>query len=86
MREHNRPMWKTSCGSISAAAWANQIKTADGNVVPKTSVTIERRYKDADGRWQSTTSMSLADLLKLQVVTRHAIDRLLEEERGGEGR
>ena len=49
---------------ITAAVWRNE--NADGRVWY--SATIERRYKDRDGNWQSTGSFAAEDLLLLQKV------------------
>lgn len=49
---------------IVAAVWRNQ--NDEGRAWY--SATIERRYKDRDGAWQSTGSFAAEDLLLLQKV------------------
>ena len=49
---------------VVGAVWRNE--SAEGR--PWYSATLERRYQDRDGNWQSSTSWTADDLLVLQKV------------------
>lgn len=75
---------------IIGAAWRNE----DSQGRPWYSATIERRYKDDAGNWQSSTSWGIDDLLVLQKVAGllhteiyrlRAADRDARREPGEEG-
>ena len=51
------PIAKFKAGPVSAALWENQIE-AGGRPATILKATIQRRYKDTDGRWKSSTSFS----------------------------
>ena len=51
------PIKKFSAGTISCALWENEA-TVEGRKVSILKTTIERRYKDRDGTWNSTGSFS----------------------------
>jgi hypothetical protein len=54
------PVAKLRIGLINANIW--QRTTGEDNFY---SVSFERRYKDAEGNWQSTHSYNVDDLLSL---------------------
>ena len=75
---------------ITAAVWRNE--NTEGRA--RYSATIERRYKDKDGNWQSTGGFAADDLLLLQKVAGLAhseiyklmnADRAAQREPGVEG-
>ena len=75
---------------IVAAIWRNE--NSEGKAWY--SVTIERRYKDKDGAWQSTGSFGADDLLTVAKVADRAhtevfrllaADRQAQREPGAEG-
>jgi hypothetical protein len=51
----NQPLKKYRAGSVSAAVWENEA-TVNGQKVTLRKATVERRYKDKDGNWQSSGS------------------------------
>ena len=51
------PVKKFSAGSVSCALWENEA-TVDGRKVSLLKATVERRYKDRDGTWNSSGSFS----------------------------
>ena len=54
------PVAKVRVGLISASIWENP---TDKGVFH--NVTFERRYRDGEGKWQSTHSYGTGDLLEL---------------------
>jgi hypothetical protein len=75
--EHaNAPEKKFSTGAICATIWKNQKKTPEGDK-EYSSITIERRYKDKEGNWKSTSSLRITDLPKLVLVANKAYEFLV---------
>jgi hypothetical protein len=72
------PVDKIRAGSVSASIWENV--TEKGT---RTSVTVQRSYKDKDGKWRNVDSYSGPELLELAHVALKAYDRL-NEARGAE--
>jgi hypothetical protein len=59
-----QPIRKYSAGGIIASIWQNQAK--DGSEF--FSVSLDKRYKDADGQWKSSSSFKSSDLPKAMLV------------------
>ena len=55
--EGNKPVKKIRAGLVGAALWENEIEV---NGVKKAvlKATVDRRYTDKDGKWQSSQSFS----------------------------
>jgi hypothetical protein len=53
----NKPLKKISAGPVSAALWENEIKV-NGQDKTVLKASVQRRFKDHDGTWKSTTSFS----------------------------
>ena len=51
------PVSKFRAGQVSCALWNNEIKV-DGRSVSILKASVERRYKDKDDKWKSSTSFS----------------------------
>ena len=51
------PIAKFRAGQVSAALWENEIQTG-GRTATILKATIQRRYRDTDGNWKSSTSFS----------------------------
>jgi hypothetical protein len=78
------PVKKFSVGGIQVAIWEN-----DGNEGRKFySVSFDRRYKDKEGNWQSTTSLGANDLPKAILALQKAYEyvALKEPEVGSSGK
>ena len=67
------PVAKLKIGLNNASIW--QRVTEKGVFF---SVTFERRYKDAQGKWQSTQSFNSEDLLSLSKLVDQAHTKILE--------
>ncbi len=70
--EHNQPEKKFSTGAISATVWKNTAIGKDGKAFESHTVSLQRRYKDKTGQWQSTNSLRLNDLPKVELVVKEA--------------
>ena len=79
-----RPLAKIRAGSVSCALWENQINV---NGTPKTvlEASIERRYKDRDGNWQSSTSFSRNEIPMAVFCLARAFDKIINEETASNG-
>jgi len=73
-----KPAAKFRAGQVSCAVWENEIN-ADGRHVTVLKATIERRYKDAKGEWQSSASFGRNEIPLavhcLQQAFAHMIER-----------
>ena len=58
------PADRVRLGAVQSAIWAN----VNGDDRVHYSVTFERRYRDADGKWQSSASFGRDELLTLAKV------------------
>ena len=77
----NKPLKKISAGPVSAALWENEIKVNGQNkTVLKAS--IQRRFKDRDGTWKSTTSFSRNEIPLAIYCLEKAFEAMLGEENG----
>lgn len=72
MEQKNQPEKKFSTGAISATVWKNTRTSKDGKTFETRSVSLERRYTDNKGEWQSTHSFRLGDLPKAALVLEEA--------------
>ena len=60
----NKPIHHIRFGAVQAAIWKNQ----DPDKPPRYNVTVERIYRDADEKWQSTQSFGRDELLVLAKI------------------
>ncbi len=77
------PVKKFQAGGISAALWANKISLKDGRQIETLSVTVDRRYKDSEGEWQSSGSLRLNDIPKAMLVLAKAYDFMAAKDQEG---
>ena len=49
------PLAKVKAGSVQGAVWQNDVPM-NGKTVTMLKATVQRRYKDKDGNWQSSGS------------------------------
>jgi hypothetical protein len=76
----NSPEKKFRAGAISATVWKNKGQRDNGEETEFNTISVDRRYADKDGNWQSTNSLRTNDLPKLQAVLRKAYDYLVLNE------
>ena len=79
--EKNLPEAKFMAGPISATVWKNT-GTRDGKETEYKTVSFDRRYKDKDGQWKSTTSLRVNDLPRAEVVLKKAFEYLVLKDQG----
>ncbi len=76
----DRPVKEFRAGGVRAAIWENERGAGDARFTAHT-ISIERRFKDRDGLWKSTTSFRVEDLASLQLVAAKAFEFLTLKER-----
>ncbi len=84
MAEKEKPKKEFRAGSVRATVWENQ-RSKDGREFSVASVHVERRYRDADGNWQSTSTFGIRELSLLQLVAAKAFEYLAVTEREPNG-
>ena len=71
------PEKKFSTGVISATVWRNQGVSKNGGPVEFRTVSLQRRYTDKNGQWQTSNSLRLNDLPKASLVLQKAYEYLV---------
>ena len=79
----NQPEKKFSTGAISATVWKNTgTSKKTGEAVEFRSVTLQRRYTDKEGKWQTSSSLRINDLPKASLVLQKAYEYLVLKGQG----
>ena len=76
----NVPEKKFSTGVITATVWQNQGKGRNGEIVGYRTVSLQRRYKDKNGVWQTANSLRVNDLPRASLVLQKAYEYLVLRE------
>lgn len=76
----NMPEKRFSTGALVATVWENLGKSKEGEDVSYKTVSLQRRYKDPNGEWQSATSLRINDLPKASLVLQKAYEYLVFKE------
>ena len=81
----NQPEKKFSTGAISATVWKNNGSSKKtGEPVEYRTVSLQRRYTDKDGNWQTSNSLRLNDLPKATLVLQKAYEYLVLKGQGAD--
>jgi hypothetical protein len=73
------PIAKFKAGQVSSALWANEIDVK-GSTVTILKATVQRRYKDKDGNWQSSGSFSRNEIPLAIYCLRKAFEKIIEKQ------
>jgi len=71
------PIAKFRAGQVSAALWENEIQTG-GRTATILKATIQRRYRDTDGNWKSSTSFSRNEIPLAVHCLQKAFEKIIE--------
>ena len=71
------PVAKFRAGQVSSALWENQIQVK-GAAVTILKATVQRRYKDRDGNWQSSSSFSRNEIPLAIHCLQKAFEKIIE--------
>jgi len=83
----NQPEKKFSTGAISATVWKNAGKNnKTGEPVEFRSVTLQRRYTDKEGKWQTSSNLRINDLPKASLVLQKAYEYLVLKGQGSDSK
>jgi len=72
-------------GGISAAVWANEVTTKGGKKVTMLKATVERRYKDRDGQWKSSSSFARNEIPLAIYSLQKAMEHIIEGQKDDDG-
>jgi len=73
------PIDEIRVNGCKVAVWKNE--TENG---VRHNVTFDRSYRDSEGKWQTTSSYGLTDLLAHRAAVDLAISRLIEARNGAD--
>lgn len=74
----NMPEKRFTAGSVSATVWRNEVPSrANAGYY---TVSVQRRYRDSEGKWQSSNSLRVNDLPKAALVVSRAYEFLVLKE------
>jgi hypothetical protein len=71
------PVAKFKAGQVSAAIWENEVQMPRGTV-KILKATVQRRYKDRGGQWQSSTSFSRNEIPLAIHCLQKSFERIIE--------
>ena len=73
------PIAKFKAGQVSSALWENEIEVK-GKTVTILKATVQRRYRDKDGNWQSSGSLSRNEIPLAVYCLQKAFEKIIEEQ------
>ena len=77
------PVKKIRAGSVSCALWENEINV-NGTKKTVLKATLDRRYKDQNGEWKSSSSFGRNEIALAIYCLAHAFHVMVGEQ-GGNG-
>lgn len=78
-----QPLKKYRCGGITGALWENQANV-NGKDVTMLKVSVERRYKDKNGTWQSSNSFGRNEIPLVIHLLNKAYSDIIDEQQNGD--
>ena len=82
---NTKPVKKFVAAPIQVAIWKNTVAASSANDSMMMTVSLERRYKDRDGMWQSSGSLRVNDVPKAIWLLMKAYEFLTTAAEEGEG-
>lgn len=79
--QKNAPEQRFSTGAVSATVWKNVGKSRVGDDVEYNTISLQRRYKDKSGVWQTANSFRINDLPRAILVLQKAYEHLVLREK-----
>ncbi len=84
MTGQQMPVAKFRAGQISSAVWRNEIQVK-GKAITVLKATVQRRYKDKDGSWQSSGSLSRNEIPLAIYCLQQAFEKIIETQHEDSG-
>jgi hypothetical protein len=78
----DKPVKEFRAGSVRASIWQDEVAGRDDEAFSVFSVRVEKRFKDAQGVWQSTNRFKRRELADLELVAFKARKFISLSERG----
>ena len=78
MAKEKGPVVKIRAGTVSAALWENEINAKNGGKVTVLKATVQRRYKNKSGTWQSSASFSRNEIPLAIFCLQKAFEKIIE--------
>ena len=75
--QRSKPEKSFRSGAISVAVWKNTVKAQNSRTSLFRTVSFERRYKNADGQWQSTSQLRRDDIPRLVYLLNKAYEHII---------
>ncbi len=76
-----KPVAKFRAGQVASAVWENEVEVS-GRTVKILKATVQRRYKDKEGNWQSSGSFSRNEIPLAIYCLQKAFEKILEARNG----
>ncbi len=73
------PIAKFKAGAVSTALWENDIEVK-GRTITILKATVQRRYKDKDGNWQSSGSFSRNEIPLAIYCLQKCFEKIIEKQ------
>lgn len=73
------PMHTFRAGAISCAVWQNDIQR-NGRLQSICKANVERRFRDKEGRWQSSTSFTRNEIPLVIHCLQQAFEAMIEDD------
>jgi hypothetical protein len=77
MTGQQMPVAKFRAGQVSSAVWRNEIQVK-GKAVTILKATVQRRYKDREGNWQSSGSFARNEIPLAIHCLQQAFEKIIE--------
>lgn len=71
------PVKSLRAGALQVAVWENETTGDDGQARTFKTVSFERRYKNREGKWQSTNNLRVNDLPKAALLLHKAYEYMV---------
>lgn len=71
------PVARFKAGEVSSALWENQVQVK-GATVTMLKATVQRRYKDRNGEWQSSQSFGRNEIPLAIHCLQNAFEKIIE--------
>ena len=79
-----KPEKSFRCGGCETAIFENEI-AAGGKTIRVKKISFQKRYRNSDGEWKSTTSLDVNDIPKAVVALQKAYEYLVLVESAEKG-
>ena len=78
------PVAKFRAGAVATAVWENEVEV-NGRTVNILKATVQRRYKDKEGNWQSSGSFSRNEIPLAVHCLQKAFEKIVETQNDASG-